>query len=79
MDTVSKKQAHYDREPQQDRAAASGNGFDVPVELPFSPPGQVINPMETWYFQVWYRDQLPPLPNPGSSANFSNMAEATFP
>ena len=26
MDTVSKKQAHYDRKKQQDRAAANGNG-----------------------------------------------------
>ena len=28
MDSVSKKQAHYDRKKQQDRAAASGNGQD---------------------------------------------------
>ena len=60
-------------------SSVTNHGFDVPLELPFSPPGQTIAPMDTWYFQVWYRDQLPPLPNPGSTANFSNMAEVIFP
>tara|TARA_R110002096_G_scaffold123870_3_gene267848 strand:- start:31621 stop:32796 length:1176 start_codon:yes stop_codon:yes gene_type:complete len=57
----------------------SGFGFDVPSELPFSPSGQVITPGSTLYFQCWYRDQTPPLPSPGSSANFSNVIEVTFP
>ena len=54
-------------------------GFDVPTELPFSPIGQGISSGDTLYFQCWYRDQVAPLPNPGSSANFSNMIEVTFP
>jgi hypothetical protein len=59
--------------------STSGSGFDVPLELPFSPPGQTILSGSTWNFTCWYRDQVPPLPNPGSSANFSNVAEVTFP
>ena len=57
----------------------TGSGFDVPTELPFSPAGQTIMPGDTLFFQCWYRDQVAPLPNPGSSANFSNMVEVTFP
>jgi len=50
--------------------AASGFGFDVPTNLPFSgsPPIQVG---ETWHFQVWHRD------GPGQS-NFSNGLSVTF-
>tara|TARA_R110002073_G_scaffold17992_1_gene66844 strand:+ start:1008 stop:3632 length:2625 start_codon:yes stop_codon:yes gene_type:complete len=59
--------------------SASGHGFDVPLELPYSPVGQVIQPGDTWAFQLWFRDQTAPLPNPGSSANFSNAVEVTFP
>ena len=58
--------------------STSGMGYDIPLELPFSPAGQVIAPGDTWFFQCWYRDQIAPLPNPGSSANFSNLLEATF-
>tara|TARA_R110002126_G_scaffold6119_7_gene32221 strand:+ start:3080 stop:5338 length:2259 start_codon:yes stop_codon:yes gene_type:complete len=58
--------------------SASGRGFDVPSELPLTPPGQVIAPGDTWHFQCWYRDQVAPLPNPGSSANFSDAIEVTF-
>jgi len=53
-----------------------GSGFDVPTELPFSPAGKVIAPGDTCFFQVWYRDQDM---GGGSSANFSDMVEATFP
>jgi hypothetical protein len=59
--------------------SSTGFGFDVPSELPFSPAGQVIAPGDVLYFQCWYRDQEMPLPNPGSTANFSNMIEVTFP
>ena len=54
----------------------TGQGFDVPVALPFSPPGQVIQPGDTWYFQLWYRDQVLAL---GDSANFSDVVGVTFP
>ena len=54
-------------------------GYDVPLELPFSPAGMLIGPSETWHFQCWFRDQVAPLPNPGSSANFSNVAIVQFP
>ena len=59
--------------------SGSGSGFDVPLELPYAPGGQVIGSQETWFFQVWFRDQIPPLPNPGSSSNFSNTIEVFFP
>ena len=58
--------------------STGGSGFDVPTELPFSPVGMVIAPGESWSFQLWYRDQLPPLPNPGSTANWSNVVTAQF-
>ena len=56
--------------------STGGSGFDVPIELPYSPVGQVIAPGDTWFFQVWYRDLLV---TPGDSANFSNTIEVTFP
>jgi len=56
--------------------SAGGAGFDVPLELPFSPAGQVIVPGDVLYFQVWFRDTLV---TPGDSANFTNMLRATFP
>jgi hypothetical protein len=56
--------------------SAGGAGFDVPLELPFSPAGQVVLPGDTLYFQVWFRDTLV---TPGDSANFTNMLKATFP
>ena len=56
-----------------------GSGFDVPYDLPFAPAGQVILPGESWSFQSWFRDQIAPLPNPGSSANFSDAVTVTFP
>ena len=53
--------------------STTGLGFDVPFELPFTPPGQLITlgVGETWYFQLWFRD--------GLSANFSNVVKAVFP
>ncbi len=59
--------------------STSGSGFDVPVELPYSPTGQVIAPGDTWAIQLWYRDRIGMPPTPGSSANFSNVLLATFP
>ncbi len=55
--------------------STAGYGFDVPLELPFTPPGQTIVPGDTWYFQLWYRDQVV---TPGDTANFSNVLKATF-
>tara|TARA_R110002073_G_scaffold102831_1_gene233154 strand:+ start:15926 stop:18094 length:2169 start_codon:yes stop_codon:yes gene_type:complete len=55
--------------------SAGDPGFDVPFELPFTPPGQTIVPGDTWYFQLWYRDQVV---TPWDSANFSNVLKATF-
>jgi hypothetical protein len=53
-----------------------GSGFDVPVQLPFTPSGQTIAPGDVYCFQVWYRDQdaggMP-------SANFSNVVCVPFP
>ncbi|MFT7678878.1 MAG: hypothetical protein ACI8QC_002876 [Planctomycetota bacterium] len=51
---------------------ASGNGFDIPANLP-SPIGGAILPGSTWHFQVWYRDF-----NPGSTSNFSNGQTIQF-
>jgi hypothetical protein len=56
-------------------ASSGGSGFDVPSELPFSPPGQFITSGSTYYFQAWFRDQVAV---PGDSANFSNMIEVQF-
>ena len=47
-----------------------GSGYDVPVELPFSPAGQMIAPGDTYAFQCWYRD--------GASANFSDTVKVLF-
>ena len=58
--------------------SSGGSGFDVPSQLPYSPGGQLILPGDTWSFQFWYRDQIAPLPNPGSSANWSNVANVQF-
>jgi hypothetical protein len=58
--------------------STGGSGFDVPAELPFSPAGSLISAGDTYYFQCWYRDQAAPLPNPGSTANFSNVLEVLF-
>ena len=55
--------------------SSGGSGFDVPAELPYAPPGMFIQAGETWYFQVWYRDQVAA---PGDSANFSNVIGVTF-
>ncbi len=56
--------------------SSGGSGFDVPSELPFSPPGQLImGGGSTWYFQCWFRDQIA---MPGDSANFSNMLQVVF-
>ncbi len=52
--------------------AGNGSGFDVPIELPHVPPGQLILAGDTHYFQLWYRDQ------PAGSGNFSNVLGATF-
>ena len=57
---------------------ASQNGFNVPSELPFAPSGQLISIGDTYFFQCWYRDQVGPFPNPGSSANFSNVLQVQF-
>jgi hypothetical protein len=55
----------------QNLAGTSSNGFgyDVMTTLP-SPPGGVILPGSTWYFQCWYRD--------GNRSNFSNVFCKTF-
>ncbi len=53
-----------------------GFGFDVPIALPYAPPGQVIQSGETWYFQLWYRDLEP---GQVSSSNLSNVLETVFP
>lgn len=53
----------------------TGTGFTIPLELPFSPPGQTIQPGETWFVQLWYRDQMGGSP----SANFSNVCAFTMP
>tara|TARA_R110002126_G_scaffold47327_1_gene132560 strand:+ start:481 stop:1479 length:999 start_codon:yes stop_codon:yes gene_type:complete len=55
-----------------------GSGFDVPLELPFSPAGQTISPGDTWAFQCWFRDRVGTPPVPGSSANFSDSLRITF-
>ena len=55
--------------------SVSGSGFDVPLELPFSPAVMPIMPGDTWSFQLWYRDQIA---MPGDSANFSNVLTAQF-
>tara|TARA_R110002072_G_scaffold69483_16_gene168513 strand:- start:367 stop:2610 length:2244 start_codon:yes stop_codon:yes gene_type:complete len=55
--------------------SSGGSGFDVPLQLPFSPPGQTITPGSTWYFQLWYRDQVL---TPGDSANFSHVLGLSF-
>jgi hypothetical protein len=56
--------------------SAVGSGYDVPLALPFSPPGTVIAPGDTYFFQCWYRDQDS---GGASSANFSNVIGVTFP
>ena len=56
--------------------SSGGSGYDVPSALPFSPPGMTILPASTWYFQVWFRDQIA---MPGDTANFSNMIKVDFP
>ncbi len=50
--------------------STGGSGYDVPVQLPFSPVGQVITPGDTWAFQCWFRD--------GASANFSDSIKVNF-
>jgi len=55
--------------------STGGTGFDVPLELPLTPIGQVIAPSDVVYFQVWSRDTGGP---PGETAAFSNMIEVTF-
>tara|TARA_R110002074_G_scaffold339693_1_gene510181 strand:+ start:855 stop:1505 length:651 start_codon:yes stop_codon:yes gene_type:complete len=55
-----------------------GSGFDVPLDLPFSPAGQTISPGDTWAFQCWFRDRVGDPPVPGSSANFSDSIRITF-
>ena len=54
--------------------STTGLGFDVPTEVPWTPGGELIDPGETWYFQLWYRD----LDAGASSSNFSDMLIATF-
>jgi hypothetical protein len=55
--------------------SSGGTGFDVPSELPFSPPGQVILPGDSWAYQLWYRD-FDEFGAP--SANFSNALQTFF-
>jgi hypothetical protein len=45
------------------------SGWDVPATLP-SPPGGSILSGQTWYFQLWYRDQ--------QRSNFSNAIQVDF-
>jgi hypothetical protein len=59
--------------------SAVGSGFDMPLQLPYSPAGQFVMPGDQWAIQLWYRDQLAPLPNPGSTSNFSNALLLTIP
>ena len=55
--------------------SSGGVGFEVPLELPFSPGGTTIQPGDTWNFQLWYRDD----PNsPAAGANLSDVLQATF-
>ena len=55
--------------------STGGTGFDVPLELPFTPAGRLIQPGDTWAFQLWYRD----LDSGGQpSANFSDSILAIF-
>ena len=54
---------------------SASTGFDVPSELPFTPPGQGIVPGSTWVFQAWFRDQNVV---PGDASNLSNTLEVTF-
>jgi hypothetical protein len=56
-----------------------GSGFDVPLELPYSPVGQFVASGSTFAVQLWCRDQLGSPPMPGSTANFSNALIVTFP
>ena len=46
-----------------------GTGFDVPAQLPF-PPGGFIQVGQTWYFQLWYRDDV--------RSNFSDVVGVAF-
>ncbi|MGK0220473.1 MAG: hypothetical protein ACI9HE_003984 [Planctomycetota bacterium] len=51
---------------------ANGEGFRVPVQLP-TPPGGNVTAGQTWYYQLWYRD------NPSlGTYNFSNAASWSF-
>jgi hypothetical protein len=50
---------------------SGGLGFDVPCELPFTPPGQTVQSGDTLYYQCWYRE--------GPSSNLSNAIRAEFP
>ncbi len=45
------------------------------IDLERMPPplGTVVQPGETWNFQVWYRDM-----NPGPTSNFTNGLSITF-
>ena len=55
--------------------SAAGSGFDVPLELPYAPVGQLIHPGDQHSFQLWYRD-VDTLGNP--TANFSNAILVQF-
>ncbi len=56
--------------------STSGTGFDVPLTLPNPPgPGQIL-PGDTWYFQLWYRDESALGQN---SSNLSAALGVTFP
>jgi hypothetical protein len=53
----------------------NGTGFDIPLDLPYTPAGQQIQPGEIWSFQAWFRD----LDEFGAStANFSDALVVTF-
>ena len=49
--------------------STTGFGFDVPVQLP-NPPGGNITAGSTWHFQLWYRDT--------GIVNFSNGVSVNF-
>ena len=49
--------------------SSGGSGYDVPSSIPTI--GGLISAGQTWYFQVWYREN-------GGTANFSNVLGITF-
>ena len=53
----------------------SGDGFDLPRQLPYLGPIQEIQPGDSWSFQFWYRDRDA---NGAPASNLSTMAVISF-